>query len=948
MEIEIPKTYEPLKTEEKWYQFWIENSLFSSVPREGSTPFTIVIPPPNVTGSLHMGHALNGTLQDIIIRFRRMQNFNALWVPGTDHGGIATQNIVEKVLLSEGKTRHDLGREKFMERMWQWRKESGDTILMQLKRLGCSLDWNRTRFTMDDVCSKAVMTAFVELYNKGLIYRGKRLVNWCPRCKTALSDIEVEHEEEIGKLWHIKYPLKKDKKTKSAKTAKSKKAAPADYITVATTRPETMLGDTAVAVNPKDKRYKALTGKTIILPLMGREIPVVADQAVDKTFGTGAVKVTPAHDPTDFEIGYRHKLLSIEVIGPDGKMTKEAGEYAGLDRYAARKKILQDLEEQGLLLETADHPHSIGHCYRCDTVIEPLLSEQWFLKVGDMSKKAMKVVVEGKVKFYPESWAKPYLLWLENLRDWCISRQIWWGHRIPVYYCSNVPAFQSSKDKNKKPDKKTKTKTKTCKPIASITKPEKCPCCGGKVEQDPDVLDTWFSSALWPFSVFGWPAEAEGSLKKEEGSKDKSSSSVFHLPSSDLSYYYPTSVLVTGHEILYLWVARMVQMGIEFMGDIPFKEVLITGMVRDKTGKKMSKSLGNVIDPLVVMEKYGTDALRFALTQSAAPGRDMQLSDDNFTGARNFANKIWNASRFVMMYLQSSGWDKDYIMAIWPLELADKWILSEYRVTVRKVTVALEKYDLDVAARELYDFFWSKYCDWYIELAKIRLNGADEKAKKAVLSVLIEILSGVARLLHPIMPFITEEIWNSYIQVVKSSGKGPESIMNAPWPQSDESKIDAGAVSTMNLLQQVITAVRTIRSEMNVPPQKNIDVIISASPAKQDIIRDNVSYLKFLARIEKADFGENIPRPKQSASAVVSGIEIFVPLAGLIDLEKEKQRLAKELQNAEMEIERCKKNLANENFVQRAPKAEVDKFRVRQQEAQVKIERIKETLKSLA
>jgi valyl-tRNA synthetase len=683
MSSEIAKVYEPQLIEDKWGKFWIEKKFSSSHIDEARKPFVIVIPPPNVTGSLHMGHALNNTLQDIIIRFRRMQGFNALWVPGTDHGGIATQNVVEKLLLAKGKSRHQIGREKFIEAMWAWRKESGDTILRQLEKLGCSLDWDRTRFTMDEVCSRAVSSAFVTLYNKGLIYRGKRLVNWCPRCNTALSDIEVEHEEELGKLWHIKYPVKGSE----------------DFVVVATTRPETMLGDTAVAVNPEDERYKKFAGKTLVLPLMNREIPIVTDSAVDPAFGTGAVKVTPAHDPTDFDIGQRHGLAQIVVIDFKGSMTDKAGDYKGLDRYAARKKILQDLEEKGLLLETADHHHAVGHCYRCDTVIEPLVSEQWFLKVEEMSKRAMKAGEDDRVRFYPESWKKPYVAWLENLRDWCISRQIWWGHRIPVYYCKN-------------------SKLKGCKPIVSATAPEKCPDCGGcEIDQDPDVLDTWFSSALWPFSVFG----------------DNK---------AELDYYYPTSVLVTGHEILYLWVARMVQMGLEFRNDVPFSEVFIHGIVRDKSGKKMSKSLGNVIDPLDVMAKYGTDALRFAVTQSAAPGRDMQLADDSFMSARNFMNKLWNASRFVFMNLQTVQWEKGY-MAIWPLELCDHWILSEYRQLVSNVTAALTTYDMDAACRLIYDFFWSKYCDWYIELAKIRLNGADQDKKKAALSVLIEVLGGV-------------------------------------------------------------------------------------------------------------------------------------------------------------------------------------------------------------
>lgn len=902
---EIEKVYDPQKVEEKWYQFWLENKLFSSKPEPGRTPFTIVIPPPNVTGSLHMGHALNNTMQDIIIRFKRMQNYNVLWVPGTDHGGIATQNVVEKLLKAEGKTRESLGREKFIERMWQWRRETGDTILNQLKRLGCSLDWDRTRFTLDDVCSLAVRTAFVELYDQKLIYRGNRLVNWCPRCHTALSDIEVEHEEEVGKLWHIQYPLKPEGKTAKAP----------ECLVVATTRPETMLGDMAVAVHPDDERYKNIIGRMVILPLTGREIPIIADEAVDKAFGTGAVKVTPAHDPTDFEIAARHNLKHMVVIDFHGKMTKEAGKYEGLDRYEARKQVLHALEEQGLLLETTAHPHAVGRCYRCNTAIEPLTSEQWFLKVEGMSKRAMQVVEEGKVRFYPESWKKPYLLWLENLRDWCISRQIWWGHRIPVYYC--IPKAAEGEADYRKATK--------CPPIASIEKPEKCPHCGNtNIVQDTDVLDTWFSSALWPFSVFKWPEE-----------------------NADLNYYYPTSVLATGHEILYLWVARMVQMGLQFRNDVPFKEVYIHGIVRDKTGKKMSKSLGNVIDPLLIMQKFGTDALRFALTQSAAPGRDMQLSDDSFVGARNFANKLWNASRFVMMNVQSVPWGDDFIMAVWPLELADKWILSEYRTAVRDVTAALERYDMDEAARVIYDFFWSKYCDWYIELAKIRLNGTDEQGKKVVLSILMEILSGTLRMLHPIMPFITEEIWQSLAPYLRQA-KGTRSIMQAPWPEADVEKVDPQAVAEMKLVQDIVTAVRTIRSEMSFPPGKNMPLIVNA-PQKElrEAVVRNTPYISFIARIDNLQTGEAIARPAQSAAAVVAGMELFVPLAGLIDLDKEKQRLAKEIAGAEEEAKRCETKLANEGFVQRAPAKEVDRVRERLKDAQTKVERLKDNLKKM-
>jgi valyl-tRNA synthetase len=919
---EISKVYEPKQIEDKLYKFWTENRLFNAKKEEGKKPFTIVIPPPNVTGSLHMGHALNNTLQDISIRFKTMMGFNALWVPGTDHGGIASQNVVEKQLIAQGKTRHDLGREKFIERMWEWRKETGDTILKQLEKLGCSLDMERTRFTMDEVCSRAVVIAFVELYNRGQIYRGKRLVNWCPRCNTALSDIEVEHEEEVGKLWHIKYDLVEDKeKPKKTKTKSKTKKNESSFIIVATTRPETMLGDTAVAVHPDDKRYKKLVGKLIKLPLLGREIPIVADKAVDPTFGTGAVKVTPAHDPTDFDIGARHKLAQIVVIDFKGKMTAEAGQYAGLDRYAARKKILEDLEKEGLLLETTNHPHSIGHCYRCDTVIEPLVSEQWFLKVDTLSKRAIKVVEEGKIKFYPKSWEKPYLTWLENLRDWCISRQIWWGHRIPVYYCENG-----------KEQEKTKTKkAKLCPPIVAIQPPKECPYCGStKIEQDPDVLDTWFSSALWPFSVFGWP--------KTENE--------FH--NSDLHYFYPTSVLVTGHEILYLWVARMVQMGLEFMGDVPFSEVFIHGIVRDKHGKKMSKSLGNVIDPLEIINKYGADALRFSITQSAAPGRDMQLSEDSFVGARNFTNKLWNASRFVFMNVQTVKWEPDFL-AVWPLELADRWILSEYRILVRDVTEAYNKYDMDSAARLLYDFFWSKYCDWYIELSKIRLNGQDEQKKKMVLSVLCEVLQGLLKLMHPIMPFITEELWQALTDLTRSVDKKKTiSILKSHWPQADQGKIEPEAIENMKVIQNIVTSVRTVRSEMDVPPGKTIQVMINANSEKlKEILNTHVEYLKSLMKADSIEISQGLLRPEKSVVAVASGAEIFIPLKGLIDSEKEKQRLLKELSVAQADEEFCKKRMENKEFVSRAPQKEIDKITNRLNDDKTKIEKIKENLKTL-
>lgn len=908
MDNELAKTYDPSTVEKKWYYFWQQHALFTSEPASSRPPYTIVIPPPNVTGSLHMGHALNATMQDIIIRFKRMQGFNTEWVPGTDHGGIATQNVVEKLLKAEGKSRHDLGREKFVERMWQWRAETGDTILMQLQRLGASLDWSRTRFTMDETCSRAVVAAFVALYDKGLIYRGKRLVNWCPRCHTALADIEVEHEEEIGKLWHIVYPLV---------PAKKNEAAGPQTIVVATTRPETMLGDTAVAVHPEDKRYAHLVGRLIALPLTGRTIPIIADAAIDPSFGTGAVKVTPAHDPTDFEIGERHQLERIEVIDFHGKMTPATGTYAGLDRFVARKNILHDLETAGLLLETADHPHAVGHCYRCSTVIEPLLSEQWFLKVEGMSRRAAAAVADGSVVFYPDSWKKPCLLWLENLRDWCISRQIWWGHRIPVYYCA-TSRFNPAGGGSPLTD---------CPPVAAAQQPAQCPHCGGReMMQDPDVLDTWFSSALWPFSVFGWNGEA---------------------PSADLRYYYPTSVLVTGHEILYLWVARMIQMGLEFMDDVPFKHVYIHGIVRDKHGKKMSKSLGNVIDPLVIMEKYGTDALRFSLTQSAAPGRDMQLSDDSFVAARNFANKLWNASRFVMMHAREVPRGKDYIMSVWPLELADQWILSEYRQLVGDVTAAYEQYNMDAAARLIYEFFWSKYCDWYIELSKARITGTDPQPRSVAVSVLMEVLAGVIRLLHPIMPFITEELW-SFMAMHEQRTGGGNSLLNASWPQADASKIDPVVVSRMRIVQDVITAVRTVRSEMNVPPGTQVTLHVRvADDGVRSVLESCRTYVQSLARVETMQVGADVARPPQSAMAAAGSIELFIPLAGLIDLEKEKKRLAKELANAQAERDRCTAKLANADFASRAPAVEVARIKTRLEEATAKQKNLENNLAAL-
>ncbi|MDR2437570.1 MAG: valine--tRNA ligase, partial [Endomicrobium sp.] len=837
----MEKVYNSKEIEKKWSKYWVENKTFSAKIDKNKKPFTIVIPPANVTGFLHMGHALNTTLQDIIIRFKKLQGYNTLWVPGTDHGGIATQNVVEKLLKKEGMTKYDLGREKFLERMWQWRNESGDTILEQLKMIGCGLDWDRVAFTMDKSRSKAVKKAFIQLFNEELIYRGKRLVNWCSRCGTALSDIEVEYEDENSNLWHIKYPLKDLD----------------GYVIVATTRPETLLGDTAVAVSPDDDRYANLVGKILKLPLVGREIKIVSDYIVDKSFGTGAVKVTPAHDATDNEIAKRSNLETIEIIDINGKMINVPEKYLGLNVGGARKEVVKDLEEAGFLEKVEDYSHSVGRCYRCSTKIEPLMSEQWFLNVGEMSKKAVDAVNDEKTVFHPWSWKKPYVLWLENLRDWCISRQIWWGHRIPVYYCVDE-----------------KGNKKGCKPIASFNQPKECLYCkGNKFVQDEDVLDTWFSSALWPLSVFGW-GENENS--------------------EDLKYFYPTSVLATGHEIIYLWVARMVQFGIEFMQDVPYKGIFIHGIVRDKHGKKMSKSLGNVVDPRDVIEKYGTDALRFALAQSAAPGKDMQISDESFLSARNFANKIWNASRFILINLE--GIDK-LDEKVKPSELVDEWIIAEFENTFAKTQLAYDTYNVDTAAREIYDFFWTKYCDWYIELSKIRMMSLDIKVKKQILSILIYILKNALQLLSPIMPFITSEIW----QILN---KDKKIISESVLPEIKTSGFTE-SLEKMRTLQDIIVKIRTLRSEMNISPAVQIQALFNIlDDNKEKTVKENEGYIKQLAKISSIQFGKNIERPKNSALSIAGGFEIFLPLEGLIDIEKEKARLAKEIDFAKQEVER--------------------------------------------
>lgn len=879
--MELPKTYNPDETEKPWYPKWESRGYFK--PKKGpSKPYSIVIPPPNVTGSLHMGHALNNTLQDILSRWHRMKGDRTVWVPGTDHGGIATQNVVEKLIRSEKKTRHDLGREKFLERMWQWRKESGDTILMQLRRLGASCDWTRTRFTMDEDYSKTVRAAFVKLFNEGLIYRGPRMVNWCPRDATALSDIEVEHEERAGKLWHINYPLVSGKGS----------------ITVATTRPETMLGDTAVAVNPEDERYKTLIGQKLRLPLTHREIPIIPDAAVDSSFGTGAVKVTPAHDPTDFEIGERHHLEHVVVIGFDGKMTDKAGTYAGLDRFDARKKIVEDLEGQGLLAKAEDYRLSAATCYRCGTIIEPLVSEQWFMKMKNLADRAAQATREGKVKIFPASWEKPYLLWLENIKDWCISRQIWWGHRIPIYYCGKGHSF------------------------ASVDAPSACPTCGSKeLRQDDDVLDTWFSSGLWPLSVFGWPAETE-----------------------DLKTFYPTAVLVTGHEILYLWVARMVMMGLHFRNEVPFRHVYIHGIVRDKQGKKMSKSLGNVIDPLDIMKQYGTDALRLALSSSSVPGRDMQLSNDSFLKARNFANKLWNASRFVLMNCE--GYKPQPLPKPGERSLADHWLLHELQETIEATDRALESYNPAEASRVLYEFIWGSYCDWYLEISKTVLTDAASPSHAAKQSILLHVLQTALRLLHPIMPYETEELYQALRPMLVESS---ESIMIAPWPQKDASLMDAPSAAKMHLVQNVVTAIRTLRSETGIPPGTKMTCYVNCSDPKfLQLFKDKevLGAILFLARLDGFDISKT--KPKEYLFTVFDGGEIYIPSQGLIDKEKEKTRLQKNRAQLEQMIARGKAQLENQDFMTHAPREEIESRQATLAQSTKKLEWLDRNLEGLS
>ena len=859
---EIPKNYEPKEVEERLYQFWVDKDYFHAVIDREKKPFTIVMPPPNITGQLHMGHALDNTLQDTLTRFKRMQGYCALWLPGTDHASIATEvKIVEK-MAQEGLTKEDLGREKFLERAWAWRKQYGGRIVEQLKRLGSSCDWKREAFTMDEKLSKAVLEVFVRLYEKGLIYRGERIINWCPCCLTSISDAEVEYEEKEGSFWYIRYPVKGSD----------------EHVTVATTRPETMLGDTAVAVHPEDERYRHLVGKTVVLPLMNREIPIIADTYVEKEFGTGVVKITPAHDPNDFEVGLRHGLPVIDVMNDNATMNENAGAYKELDRYEARKKIVDDLNKLGLLEKIKPHVHNVGTCYRCNTVIEPKASRQWFVKMKPLAEPAIDVVKNGATQFVPERFSKIYYNWMENIQDWCISRQLWWGHRIPAWYCQDCHHMQVSK-----------------------TEPEKCEKCGSKrLVQDEDVLDTWFSSALWPFSTLGWPEATE-----------------------DLNYFYPTDVLVTGYDIIFFWVARMIFSGVEHMGREPFKYVLIHGLVRDAQGRKMSKSLGNGVDPLEVIEQYGTDALRYALTIGTSPGNDMRFSEEKLESSRNFANKIWNAFRFAMMNFDPEP-NFDQIDAN-NYTMADRWILSRMNTVVREVTENLEKFELGIGLQKVYEFIWEQFCDWYIELVKPRLFDRQAKGRLEALYVLNEVLKTSMKLLHPFMPFITEEVYQHlYTQ--------DESIMVSSWPEFCEELHDPESENKMNSVMEAIRSIRNIRAEMKVPVTRKARAVFVIEDDNMGTIfaQEQSTFMRLAGVSDFAVLKNRDQIPEDAVSSVIQGVEIYIPMDELLDFEKEMERLLKEKENLEAELSRVNGKLQNESFTAKAPAAVVEAEREKQ------------------
>ena len=869
---ELDKQYSPQNVEDRTYKFWCDHKYFHAEVNPDKKPYTIVIPPPNITGQLHMGHALDETLQDILIRWRRMEGYETLWLPGTDHASIATEAKIVEAMRKEGITKEEIGREKFLERAWEWKAQYGGRIVEQLKKLGSSCDWDRERFTLDEGCSKAVREVFCKLYDKGLIYRGERIINWCPHCLTSISDAEVEYEDQAGHFWHLRYPFKDG----------------SGYLELATTRPETLLGDTAVAVNPNDERYKDMVGKTLILPIVHREIPVIADDYVDIEFGTGVVKITPAHDPNDFEVGLRHNLEVINVLTPDAKIVDDYPKYAGMDRYEARKAIVEDLQAEGALVEIEDYSHNVGTCYRCGTTVEPRVSKQWFVKMEPLAKPAVEVVRNGKVKFVPERFDKTYFHWMENIKDWCISRQLWWGHRIPAYYCDDCGEV-----------------------MVSAQEVHTCSKCGSNhVHQDPDTLDTWFSSALWPFSTLGYPDDTK-----------------------ELEYFYPTDTLVTGYDIIFFWVARMIFSGVEHMGQVPFHTVLIHGLVRDAQGRKMSKSLGNGIDPLLVIDQYGADALRFTLATGNAPGNDMRFSDEKVKASRNFANKLWNAARFVLMYLGN-----DYSYPGLPKDLAieDKWILSKVNTLAKEVTDNLERFELGIAVAKLYDFIWDVFCDWYIEIAKIRLqSGEGADTAKAVL---VYVLTDILKLLHPFMPFITEEIYQAIPH-------DTESIMISKWPEYDPTLSFTDEEAQMEKIMDAIRAIRNRRAEMNIPPSKKSKVYVETAFA--DVFAVGSEFIKRLAYASDVEIADAFGDLGNTVTIVTNDAKIYIPLGDLVDFEAEAKRLQKELAAAEDKLAFINKKLDNPGFVNKAPEKVVQQNRDEAAKLTEKIANLRSSLENL-
>ena len=871
MKRELDKLYSPSDFEDRIYKMWVDENCFHAVRDPEKTPYTIVIPPPNITGQLHMGHALDNTLQDILIRWKRMSGYCALWVPGTDHASIATEAKIVEAMRKEGVTKDDLGRDGFLKRAWAWKEQYGGRIVSQLKKLGSSCDWERERFTLDEGCSKAVKDVFVNYYNKGLIYRGERIINWCPHCRTSISNAEVEYEDQAGHFWHLRYPLKDG----------------SGYVELATTRPETLLGDTAVAVNPKDERYKDIVGKTLILPLVGREIPVVADSYVDMEFGTGVVKITPAHDPNDFEVGKRHDLPVLNVLTEDAKIVDDYPDYAGMDRYEARKKIVEDLEKGGYLVEVEDHEHNVGTCYRCGTTVEPRVSLQWFVKMDELAKPAIKAVEDGDIKFVPDRFEKNYLNWMNDIRDWCISRQLWWGHRIPAFYCDDCGEMVVSKE------------SEVC-----------CPKCGKPMRQDPDTLDTWFSSALWPFSTLGWPDDTE-----------------------DLKYFYPTSTLVTGYDIIPFWVSRMIVAGMENMKEKPFDTVLIHGLVRDEQGRKMSKSLGNGIDPLEVIDQYGADALRFMLATGNAPGNDMRYSDDKVKASRNFANKLWNAARFIMMNLPD-GFTADALPA--QMNIEDKWIVSKFNTLAKEIDENLTNFDLGVAVAKLYDFIWDVYCDWYIELTKPRIAAGGDTAAAAQ-TVLVWVMKGMLKLLHPFMPYITEEIWQTLTD-------GASILMLEKYPVYDESLNFSAEEIDFGKIIAAIKAVRNIRSEMNVVPSVKAKLYIET--AQPEVFANGVMFFERLASASEVEILEKAD-VKDAVTAVTDAARIFIPLSDIVDTEKERARLDKEKKKVQKDIDFLSGKLNNQGFLAKAPEQLIAAQKEKLAKAQEKMAKIEESLAAL-